>query len=244
MVWYSIIYSPWTWGILLAVYVLAYGMVRSTGLSKLPLFGNKNLMIIVAIVGLLFTMGFLGSIVGGTVGASSSFGITRLDVTQAFTTGAGGTIAVDSNTPNLINVRLTDAQSNETTGINEVNGTGIITVTRSGDLKAASVPITCTSTDYFKNEVTGQTSASAYSILEKNNLGLKACYIKIGGVATSSDVRESNTLAFAEGVSTGTFGVMMDVDEESHDALTQYSYRDVTVNVGEQKYTFRIWRMD
>jgi len=243
MVWYDLIYSTTFWLILLGIAVLGYGIVRSTPLRKLPVFNNKRTLTIVAIAGLIFASGILGSMSFGSLASAADVSISDLQVTTNFAVDgvAGGSIAENSNVGDLIDARYTDAQANETSAVDEID-TGIITVTRVGSL----APTSCAVKAHYDSYASEKTPSDGvrYSIVEQDAMGQPAIYLKSGAAATTSAPKGSTMLAFADGSATATLGVLINVDEEGHDALSTYSYRDVTVDVCGKPYVFRVWRMD
>lgn len=241
--WYSFIYSPTFWFVLFAIALLAPGILKSTRLSRLPIFGNRKTLMVIAVVGFLVTSGIFGSF--GSWGTASMAGagvtITDLQVTTNFLTDAGGTTAENTNTDDLWDVRTTDAQANETTDVYEVD-TGVITLTRSGNLEPMSCPVRCIMPPRYENEAGND--GNDYNILEIKADGTYECYLNDGSAATTSSPRMETQIAFAEGDAVEELGVALEVDEEGHDALEQYSYKDVIIDVCGKPYTFRIHRMD
>lgn len=246
MVWSDIFTSSTFWIVMLALAVFGYGVIRSSPLKKLPVFNNKNTFMLVALAGLLLTSGLIGSWSLGSLSQSASVAgvsVSALQVTTSFTTGAGGSIGENANVDDLIDVRMTDAQSNETSGVYEAT-TGILTVTRTGSLDPISCDVVASTPSYTGETASTQGNSVSYKILEETTTGDLNAYLKAGGAAATTDPKETTSLAFADGVATATLGVLLQVDEEAHDALSQYSYKDVVVDVCGKPFTFRIHRMD
>lgn len=239
--------NVWFWLILAGISVFGYGIIRSSPLKKVPIFNNKKTLLMVAIVGFLFASGvFSGLGLGSLSTTPASVGGWSISDVQASTLSAsvaGGSVALDANNPYLINARFTDAQANETTAIYEVNSS-LFTIYRTGKLVADSCQVDISSPDYLINEVTGQQGSTPYNILEKDATGRYKTYFKSGTTqATTSDAQGKISISFAEGVSSAQFTMLSNVDEESHDALNQYSFRDATINVCGFPETVRIFTM-
>lgn len=247
MVWTDIFTNPTFYLIMAGIALFAYSMVRSTGLSKVPMFNSRRSLLIVAIGGFLITSGVFASLNLGSLstpsGAATGVQVSDLQVTTAFTTdGAGATApAENANQDDLIDIRLTDANVTETGGEEELY-TGIITVTRTGSLEPASCQVkTIMPADYADE---AGDDGRRYNILEKTTTGQWESYLNSGGAATINSPKTQTAIAFADGAATGTLGVAMEVDEEGHDALNQYSYKDVVIDICGKPFTFRFHRMD
>ncbi len=131
----------------------------------------------------------------------------------------------------------------ETTGFTEVSN-GTITVTRIGSLEANSCKVTCIVPPEFEDE--SAPNGNTFLILEEDNLGVPECYIATSNsavVASVNDPKGSTSLAFAEGVALGYVSVVLEVNEEGHDALDQYGFKDVTVDICGKPFTYRLHRM-
>jgi hypothetical protein len=201
---------------------------------------------IAALIGFLVTSGGFGLF--GSLGTGSLSGATAsavyvsdMQITTTFLTDAGGTVAENQNVDDLLDIRLTDAQANETSDFYELD-TGLLTVTRTGSLEPTSCQVRCIVPPVYEDE--SSPDGTTYNILERDTLGKYECYLKSGGAATTSSQKEMTSLVFADGDADQTLGVALEVDEEGHDALNQYSYRDVTIDVCGAPYTMRIHKMD
>ncbi|MEO5350528.1 MAG: energy-coupling factor transporter transmembrane protein EcfT [Magnetococcus sp. YQC-3] len=249
MDWMSIFGNPWFYGILLALTLFAYGVIRSSPLGKLPLIRSRKMLMWVGIIGLAFTLGLFGSV--GSFGTGSfSSGVTAssisgLQVTTAFVSNNSAANAVENgNYDDVLDIRLNDAQVGETAGEYELAG-GVIKVTRSGDTSAWSCPVRCQIPADFVDEGTGV--GPARSILEVNGKGEHECYLNGASTstnATTSSAKEITSLPFAEGIDTAYLGVALEVDEEAHDYLDQYNSKPIVVDVCGVPYTFNVYRMD
>lgn len=232
------------WILMLAGTMLAWGTMKKI-VGKLPVVNNRKTMMLFSAVMLVWALGLFGTLGFGSLAASSSVAITDLQVTTSFATGAGGSIAEDTLVPDTVNVRMTDAQLNETTGVLEVS-TGVITVTRSGDLTPASVPVTV-SYSLYNSEKTPSDGVN-YAIVDRTAANEPKVYLKDGGAAATTDSKGQTQLAFGDGVAIKTLGVVIEGSEAGHDALNQYSSRPVYVTVGEgagaKTFTFNLIRMD
>ena len=64
------------------------------------------------------------------------------------------------------------------------------------------------------------------------------------GAATAADPKESNYLAFDEGVANGFVAVNITIDETAWDELTQYDSKFINVDVCGYAYTFELVKAD
>jgi hypothetical protein len=184
--------------------------------------------------------GGLGSLTGLNIIEAKDWSVTDLQVTTDFSAvNLSSTTTENANIINLLDVRATDAQAAD--GNAEV-ANGIVTVTRTGDLKADSCTVSCLVPPSYPNEAGDD--GTRYDILEKNTLGQFSCHLKEGAAATTDSPRERTTIGFDEGAATDTLGIQIEIDEEGHDALEQYSYKDVIIDFCGKPLTFRIHRMD
>lgn len=247
--WYSFIYSSTFWLVLLALSIFGYGIIRATPLRKLPIFNKRKTLMWVSVAGLLIVSGWLGSFGLGSLSpvSASDWSVTNLQVTTAFNDTSNGTSIVteNSNVDDLIDVRATDEQVSETTSGDFELGNGVVMVTRTGGLGADSCTVRCVVPPKFEDESapTGQ----VYGILEEDNIGTPECYLNAASSSTAAATtspKEVTSLAFDEGVAIGYVGVALEVEETGHDALDQYSYKDVVVDVCGKPFTFRVHRMD
>jgi hypothetical protein len=240
---WSFFNNVWFWTIMLGIGVLAYGVIRPIT-KRLPII-NRKVIIYGSIAGILFTSGIIGQLGFGSVAKSTdTVNIVDLQVTTAF--AGNGSHADDTIIDDLHHIRLTDAQAVETAGSYELS-TGIITVFRQGNLDPTSCPVVCSTTEGYAHE--SSPDGTQYTILEETSTHELECYLNAqksgsGAAATTSSPKERTVLEFDEGISKAHLGVALEVDEEGHDALAQYSYRDVIVNICGKPYTFRITNMD
>lgn len=231
------------YAVLLGISLFAYGIIRSVPfVKKIPIINNKRNLMMASLVGLVLTSGFLTTLGTGSFNrVQSGVGIDNLQITTTFLTDAGGTVSENSNQDDLLDLRFTDAQANETASVYELD-TGLLTVTRFGSLEANSCAVRCIVPPRYEDE--SAPNGNTYSILEEDNLGVPECYLANGAQATTSSPKQTTTLAFAEGDADQTLGIALEVDEEGHDALDQYSYKDVIIDVCGKPFTARIHRMD
>jgi len=240
----AILKSPLFYGGVLVLTLFSYATIRRFT-RRIPFLKQKKMLMLVAGIGLASTLGLLASLGFGSTGsmtpgvwAISEVQITGLDDTN------GGTVAVDGSNPYLINVRQTDAQANETALNYEVNQS-TFTIQRTGELVADSCRVCISSAEYIKNEVTGQDGTNPYNILEKDVAGRYKTYLNDASTApTTTDSQGCANVAFAEGVASETFTMIVNVDEESHDALLQYSSRDATLDICGFPVVLSFRRMD
>ncbi len=238
--------NPSFYAIMLGLVLFAYGIIKPI-VKKLPILRNKQALVLVLIGGFLVTSGILGSMGFGSVAGASSNKVQIADL-QVTTSFAGNcTIAANSNQDDLLDVRCTDANVDETAGYEELD-TGIITVFRGGNLDAMSCPVVATTQEGFTSEKTPG-DGSEYTIVEETTVGELEVYLNAkasgsGAAATTSSVKERTTLEFAEGISQAHLGVVLELEEGAHDSLNQYSYKDVVINVCGKPFTMRVHRMD
>jgi len=233
------------YAIILLATVFAYGLVRKVT-RRIPIINRKRTLIIACILGIILTSGILGTFGFGALTDSGGAGwsISELQVTTAFTNASSADdISENSQVDDMIDARFVDAEVHEAAGAYEVNGT--ILVTRTGKLPADSCNVRCVIPPKFEDE--SAPTGTTYPILEETSKGEYECYLATSSStvgATTSSPKEKASLAFAEGVSTGYVGIMLEVEETGHDALDQYSYKDVIVNVCGKPFVIRIHRMD
>lgn len=243
----AIVSNPWFYVTLLGLAIFAYGTLRA--LTKvLPIKLTRTAVVMIAIVGVAITSGLFGANTFGTASLTPQSGvqIADLQVTTSFATDGDGNVSENTNVDDLVDIRLTDAQSNESSGIYDMDD-GIITIFRSGELNAMSCPVIA-STPAYASEVTPG-DGSSYKIVEETSLGELEVYLNAkksgsGAAAATTSPKEKTTLEFDEGISQAHLGVLIEVDETAHDNLNKYSYRDVVVNVCGKPMTFRVHRMD
>jgi hypothetical protein len=246
MVWTDIFGMWQLYAALLAVGVFGF----SYFLRGIPVvgktLGSKSMLMIIGVAGLLFTGGFLGDLISTSDTASmapSGFAVSDLQVTTDFTTDTcgNGNVTENTNVADTLDVRLLDACAVETAAAEEVYS-GIITVTRTGSLE----PYSCQVTAQMPSKYQAETSpdGSYYNILEETTLGEYEVWLADGAAATINSPKEKASLTFGDGVATRTLGIAMDVDEEGHDALDQYSYKSVVINICGKPFTVNIHRMD
>jgi hypothetical protein len=241
----SFLNNPTFWLILSGVMLFGYSLFSGL-IKKVPVLGsmNRKTLVMIGIGGFLVTSGILGGIMGsaGTGSlAEQGFVISDLQVTTTFTSDGGASPVENANVDDLIDVRLTDAQANETAGIEEIYS-GVITVTREGSLEPMSCAVRTVMPADFADEAGDD--GRRYNILEKTTTGDWESYISDGAAATINSPKDHGTLTFADGASTQTIGFALEIDEEGHDALNQYSYKDVVYDICGKPFTFRLHRMD
>lgn len=237
--------NPYFWVTLFGLAVVGWG-VLSKVFKYFPILRNRNTVIMIAIGGFLFTSGIFAAMGFGSVGSSQDpkVYISDLQVTTDF---AGNcTIAESGITDDLVEVRCTDANAVETADALELS-TGVITVTRRGDLVPMSCPVVASTVRDYESEATPG-DGTKYTILEQTTKGELEAYIRTCSTSSCASAttypKEKTDLAFDEGVSTGYVGLVLEVDEDAHDNLNQYSYRDVVLNICGKPMTFRVHRMD
>jgi hypothetical protein len=246
----ALISNPWLW--------VALGVMGVTGIGykffrKLPVVGglfNMTTLTYVAVIGILISTGIAANIMGesesGSLTGGSSY-ISDLQITTAFLfdgkSNGGQVVEEDPNIDDLVHARMYTGNVSETAGIVEIE-TGIITVTRSGDLPADSVMVSCAPSIVNYQNDNGSNAGNTYNILEETAKGEFEVYLNDGGAATTSSSKEQTSLAFDEGVATATLGVAMEVDSDGFMALNQYNTRDVVCRIGNAAMTFRIQKLN
>ena len=220
-------------------------------------FGPRTQTAVIFIVVGLFLMGTFSSVldifsvapgtapgvaVAGVTGGVAT--VTSVDITTSFATdgpNSGCTIEESTTVDNLFYVKCTDAQTNETGGINELD-TGIFTLTRSG-AAAAVCDVTATVNPYLSPS--DNTDTKTYRIAERNNIGqLFGIRLAEGAAATNISTMEKIRIGFAEGAATETVGLCLNIDEESVDELNIYDTADIVIDFCGLKYTIRYMDLD
>lgn len=243
-----VFYEMWQfWLVVLGLMVFVPGIIRVV--TSLPILRRVpwTTWMMVCIGALIITSGVFGGIKWptGSLTKTSGFMITDLQETTSFATDISGSVAANANQDDLWDVRLTDAQANETSGYYELDD-GVLTVTRTGDLTAMSCPVVATTSTFGSEKTPGD--GNQYKIVEETTLGELEVYLRTCSSASCASAttypKGATSLAFDEGVSLGYVGVLIEVEESAHDQLNQYSYKDVVVDVCGKPATFRIHRMD
>ena len=247
MVWTDI-FGQWQfYALLVALGTVFSAFASRMGLFKLPIL-SKQALLYVGVVGLVITTGIFGSVIMSTGTASlgdapAGFYISDLQVTTAFTSdNAGiGNVTESSGVQDHLDVRLLDAAVSETGGEEEVY-TGILTVTRTG----AGEPYSCVVQAELPADYGDEAGDDGrrYNIVEKTTTGEWEVYLNDGGAAVITSPKDHTTLSFDDGESQTTLGIAVEVDEEGHDALNQYSSKNIVVNICGRPFTIEIHRMD
>lgn len=246
MVWTDIFMNPWLWLILAGGALLGINLLRMVGANRLPIIGRftrRRPLIIVSAVMLLVITGTLSHLGFGTASvATSGVVVSDLQVTTDFEQNATEHSTIDD----LIDFRYADADVSADTHF--PIRTGAIAVTRSGDLPAESCQVRAIPPARYEDEDGVTSPGVTRNILVENAMGTYTVHVATGSAsstnATTSDPKETNTLAFAEGVAKGYVSVYAAVDEEGHDGLNQYSYKDILLDICGKPFTLRVHRMD
>jgi hypothetical protein len=247
MVWYDFIHMWQFWLVMLGIGVFLYtAVIKSTFLKKIPILNRQNTFVLLAIGGLLMSTGALSSVFGnagtGSLGGAGDMSISDIQLTTAFLNNGSGTLSENNNVDDLLDVRLSGTTDvNESSNAFEVYA-GQLSVTRIGSLKPTSCEVEAIVPPKYANEAGDD--GSRYSIVELTALGEPEVYLASGAIATSTSPKKTVALAFADGVATTTLGVAIEIDQEGHDVLNQYSYKDIVLNVCGAPYTMRIHSMD
>jgi len=243
MVWPSIFNQWWFWA-MIGVIALT-GVIKSTPLKKFPIFNDKKLLIWIAIAGLVITSGMLGSFsLGSLVKSSVTSGvvISQLQTTTAYTFDGAG--YADDVADSSVNTKVNSIfYINEThiTGDGNIEN-GVFMVTRSGDLKASACTVSVSKPERYT------ISDTTYHIVNEDvNTGIMTAYVHTGAssaVATQADPKESNQLAFAEGVAVGYVALNISLDETGFDPLTIYNTKDINVDICGYPFVFQVVKAD
>ena len=238
----SIYSNIWTYVIMIVLGLGVGARFIPKLVKKSPVYNKRNLMI-AGILGVLFVGGIFGAVSFGSVAGSGL--IIDSQITTSFATDAGGSVAVSTTYPNTIDVRLTDAQSNETATYEELT-TGVIRLKRGGDLSPMSCDVTArVPSDYLNQDGSDQTTL--YHLVERNSLGEIEVYLAGASSTTAgalTDPKGVTSLPFGDGVDTAYLGIMIEIDEEGHDAMNQYESLPVIINACGEIYTINFFRMD
>lgn len=211
-----------------------------------PVGGRKNAWIVLVLVG-LWVGGVFAGLFTATAGTASTAAIAglpvqiaRMDLRSA-TSDAGCTVGEDSIRENLAFLRCTDAQANETAGIEDFQGEFL--VTRKSSEKAGSLKVEATVTEFKSPSSTSD--PNIYKIVEETSAGELEVYLKSGANATTSDSKELTYIDFAEGDSEITFGVTVEIDEEASDELNIYDTKNIVLNFADGfKYVIEYMDLD
>ena len=241
--------NPVFWMIVLGINIVAWGVV-SRFLKGVPILRDKRSVFLIALGGLLLSTGGLASLgfaLGGAETGSlgpgaQGFVISDIQMTTAFQINSSGTaLSENTNVPDLIDIRLNDGDSVETTGMVEVD-TGLLTIRRQGSLAPSSCSVSVRLPPKYQDE--SAPDGTTFQIVETDSLGVGEVYLGDGNTGDVNDPKMESVLTFGDGVATVTLGVAIEVDEQGHDALDQYSYKDIIVDICGKPYTFRIHRSD
>lgn len=243
----------WFWAIILGLGTIGYAAVGAK-LRRLPLIGglmDKKTLTWVGLGGVLVVSGLLGNVISGSGSANLSsaegYQISDLQITTSFTTDIGDSatvncsVAVDPSVDDVLNLRCADAGVSETAGSEELY-TGIITVTRTGNMDPSSCSVRAILPPVYEDQAAPD--GRTYNIIEKTSLDEYEVYLQNGAAATINSPKETTALAFSDGASTQTLGIAMEVDEAGHDALNQYNYKSVVIDICGKPFVVNIHRMD
>ena len=206
---------------------------------------TKGRIYFISAVGILFATGLFSLAMLGTgtaAGIGGGIGIERIQTTTAFhvDNDTGGTDVADSGIDDtrMSDFYLTEVDMNSD-GVIEA---GVFAVTRSGNLNAASCPVTVLKPARY------EISDTTYHIVNEDaDTGVMDAHILTGAssaVATTAHPKETTQLAFDEGVAVGYVSFSISLDETGFDPLTQYDYKDVNANICGYPYTWRIHKND
>jgi len=252
MAWSWAFLNMWQFYLIVALFALFGYKALQPLVKKFPVLNNQPLLILISLLGLAATSGVFGTMSFGSVGGSprssgSGVQIADLQVTTAFSGNC--TNAANNNIDDLIDVRC---NATDTTFISENSAhyetdTGIITVFRTGDLPAMSCPVVASTQEGFSSE-RSPGDGNKYTIVEETTLGELEVYLNAkksgsGAAAATTSPKERTTLEFDEGASQAHLGVLIEADVDAAKQLTQYSSKDVVVDICGKPFTFRITQM-
>lgn len=227
--------SPWTYGIMLAI-ALFFWAIFGKYFRRLNL--KKGQVMLIGVIGLALTLGVAGMLGVGTTGGIVSSGLT---ISQIQTTTAYTLLNVSDS--GVDDTRMSDFYPDE----NILNGNapiddGVWLVTRSGSLSPASCQVKVIKPPRY------DISDTTYHIVDEDaNTGVMYAYIYTGTTTDAADgthPKETNMIAFDEGVSTAYVSVNITLDETGFDPLTQYDYKDIHVDICGYPYVFRVHKSD
>lgn len=242
--WYDIFGNWWFW---VLFGLLAYmGVFRRINiLRRLPILNNRRHALIVAVIGVVLTTGWLGSVWTGSLtpaGQLSDIQISQIHTTTAYVVGntTATSIVTDSG---IDDTKMSDFYVTE----GQVNGNafvelGVFQVIRSGNLDADSCQVEVIKPPRYDIDDT------TYKLVnEDSNTGIMDAYVYTGSssaAANGDEPKEKNMLFFDEGVAVGYVAFNISLDETGIDPLTQYDYKDIHVDICGYPYTFRVHKSD
>lgn len=233
------------WLVLLALYGIGYGLIYQF-VKKIPVLNNRQMIIGISFIALLVTSGVFGTGIFGTASAGQRrVRISDVQVTTSFDGNCTNTL--NSNNPDLLDVRCLGYEHNETATWYEVDS-GILTVYREGDLSPVSCKVTATTNEGFTSEKTPG-DGNRYTIVEETTLDELEVYLNpqksgSGAAASTSSPKETTYLEFDEGASQAHLGILVELDSDAMQQLNQYSYKDIKINICNSKYfTIRAHQM-
>ena len=230
--------TPW---IIMAI--LLFVMWKSIGSKTLGRVGlSKRMLTWIVAIGLVLTLGGSAFIGLGSIGSGvSATSIAQLQTTASYQiSNATGTACADVGTDDTRASDFYLAKLGATN--NPYIDTGVFLLTRSGKLDADSCQVSVIKPPRY------DISDTTYHIVDEDaDTGVMYAYIYTGSTtdtADSADPKETNMLAFAEGVSQGFVAFNITIDETGFDVLSQYDVKPVRVNMCGYNYVFNIHQND
>ena len=227
----SVFSTWWTY----AVLALAVGMGYFSATLKRANLKPKTAMALFGVIALIVFMG-IGAFGVGTISASS-VAISQIQTTTDYVmrNSSGATIS-DSGDNNQIQSDFYTVDG-FMTGDADIDG-GAFLVTRKGTLTPNSCAI-----KVIKPARYDISDVTYHLVNEDATTGKMTAYVYTGATTDAADnthPKETNQLAFADGVNQGYVSFNISIDETGVDALSQYDSRSVRVNMCDYLYTFKI----
>lgn len=153
-----------------------------------------------------------------------------------------GTDVTGANIDVMSDVRATEEQVSADSQISD----GLLTVTRrtaDGTLPPASYTVTVgLPADYPDGAMP---TPILYNLVTRDANKRSSVYLHDGGVASTSDVRETLELTFAEGEATAQLGMLINLDADNFGHLAQYDEKNIDFFIeGQRIYTLRVIKND
>lgn len=232
--------NPYVWVAVVLISMFFYRTWRS-------IFGTsvkKKQLLWIGLIGLFLAFGGATMLGVGSVGVSAGgIHISQVQQTTAFNIDNDVADVTDSSTDTT---RFMSFYINETEAANDPNiDDGIFLVTRDGSkgLPPASCEVVVHKPPRY------DISDITYHLLVEDSTSpyTMDAYVHTAttsGVAGTTDPRERNQLAFAEGVATGYVAFEIQLDETGIDPLTQYDVKTIDISICDYSYTIYVTKGD
>lgn len=239
---FSFLTSYWFIGLMLVIGLTSLG---GSLLRKIPIVRKlpKKLFLWVGVLALAMVLFPSLMVFSGTASlGSDGVVIERIQTTTAYVMrndSTGQTVA-DSG---VDDTKMSDFYATEGFMNSDARiDTGVFLVTRSGALPPASCEVRVIKPPRY------DISDTTYHIVnEDDTTGIMEARVYTGSSTSGADMthpKETNMLAFDEGVASGYVSFNISIDETGFDPLTQYDYKDVRVDLCGYPYVYRIHKND